>query len=210
MARLRRSWRPGESGATNVADVFNSIINMVGTATTIVVILLSPSLARTFGKKAVAVAGFALSTVNAFAFYLLKPDSVGGMVALTITGSLVYAPTIPLVWAIFADVADFSEWQTGRRFTGIGFCHHWFRPEIRARDWLGFVPLGHVGLVRLRHEISGGRECRGRLPRVRGPVRRCLVCDLHGAADRVQVEQDPHGGDGGCARPAAREACGGR
>lgn len=68
-----------------------------------------------------AVAGFALSTLNAFAFYLLKPSNVYGMVALTILGSIVYAPTIPLVWAIFADVADYSEWKTGRRFTGMVF-----------------------------------------------------------------------------------------
>jgi Na+/melibiose symporter-like transporter len=106
---------------SNVADVFNSIINITGTGTTIVVILLSASLARRFGKKAVAVAGFALSTVNAFAFYLLAPTNVGGMLALTVLGSIVYAPTIPLVWAMFADVADYSEWQTGRRFTGIVF-----------------------------------------------------------------------------------------
>ncbi len=49
------------------------------------------------------------------------------MIALTIIGSALYAPTIPLIWAIFADVADYSELTTGRRFTGmvfatIGFC----------------------------------------------------------------------------------------
>lgn len=107
--------------SSNVADVFNSLINMLGTATTIIVILLSPSLAQRFGKKAVAVGGFALSTLNAFAFYLLKPTDVNGMIALTILGSIVYAPTIPLVWAIFADVADYSELKTGRRFTGMVF-----------------------------------------------------------------------------------------
>ncbi len=106
---------------SNVADVFNSIANMVGTVTTIIVILLSASLARHYGKKAVALAGFSLATLNAFAFYLLAPANVYGMLALTVLGSIVYAPTIPLVWAIFADVADYSEWQTGRRFTGIVF-----------------------------------------------------------------------------------------
>lgn len=107
--------------SSNVADVFNSIINMLGTAVTIIVILLSPSLAQKFGKKAIAVVGFALSTLNAFAFYFLKPTDTTGMIALTIIGSIVYAPTIPLVWAIFADVADYSEWKTGRRFTGMVF-----------------------------------------------------------------------------------------
>ena len=84
-------------------------------------ILLSPSLSKRFGKKAVAVTGFALSGVCALAFSLLKADDVSGMVILTVLGAIFYAPTISLVWAIYADVADYSEWKTGRRFTGIVF-----------------------------------------------------------------------------------------
>jgi GPH family glycoside/pentoside/hexuronide:cation symporter len=108
-------------GNSNVADVFNSIINMVGTATTIIVIMLSPPLSRRFGKKAIAVVGFGLSALGTFAFYLLGPQNVLGMLALTILIAIFYAPTIPLVWAIFADVADYSEWTVGRRFTGMVF-----------------------------------------------------------------------------------------
>jgi Na+/melibiose symporter-like transporter len=106
---------------SNVADVFNSIINMVGTGTTILVIILSPPLSRKFGKKAIAVAGFGLASLGTFAFYLLAPANVIGMLALTIFIAICYAPTIPLVWAIFADVADYSEWTVGRRFTGMVF-----------------------------------------------------------------------------------------
>jgi glycoside/pentoside/hexuronide:cation symporter, GPH family len=108
-------------GSSNVADVFNSLINMAGTATTILVIMLSPPLARRFGKKAIAVAGFGLSALGTFAFYLLSPANVTGMLWLTLLIAVCYAPTIPLIWAIFADVADYSEWTTGRRFTGMVF-----------------------------------------------------------------------------------------
>jgi Na+/melibiose symporter-like transporter len=106
---------------SNVADVAYSIINMLGTAITITVILLSPSLARKFGKKAVAVVGFGLAAIGSMAFYLLKPTNVIGMVVLTVVIAICYAPTIPLIWAIYADVADFSEWKTGRRATGMIF-----------------------------------------------------------------------------------------
>jgi glycoside/pentoside/hexuronide:cation symporter, GPH family len=108
-------------GDSNVADVFNSIINMVGTAATIIVIILSPPLSRRFGKKAIAVAGFGLASLGTVAFYLLSPTNVVGMLVLTIVIAICYAPTIPLVWAIFADVADYSEWTIGRRFTGMVF-----------------------------------------------------------------------------------------
>jgi len=111
----------GDATAANVADVFNSIVNIVGTTTTIIVIMLSASFAKRYGKKAVAVWGFGLSAVNAFAFYLLKPADVNGMMLFAFTGALVYAPTVPLIWAIYADVADYSEWKTGRRFTGMVF-----------------------------------------------------------------------------------------
>jgi glycoside/pentoside/hexuronide:cation symporter, GPH family len=106
---------------SNVADVANSIINMLGTAITIIVILLSPPLAKRFGKKAVAVVGFGLASVGSLAFYWLKPADVGGMIALTVFVAIVYGPTIPLIWAIYADVADYSEWKNGRRATGIIF-----------------------------------------------------------------------------------------
>jgi Na+/melibiose symporter-like transporter len=125
---------------SNVTDVFNSIVNMIGTTTTIIVIFLSVSFARRFGKKAVAIVGFTLSTANAFATYLLPPTAVYGMVALTIVGSIVYAPTIPLIWAIFADCADYSEWKTGRRFTGMVFATIGF--ALKAG-----LALGSAGLL---------------------------------------------------------------
>jgi Na+/melibiose symporter-like transporter len=106
---------------SNVADVANSIINMVGTFVTMVVIMLSPSLSKKFGKKAIAVVGFALSAIGSTAFYFLQPADVNGMLVLTILIAIVYAPTIPLIWAIYADVADYSEWTTGHRTTGIVF-----------------------------------------------------------------------------------------
>ncbi len=109
------------AASSNVADVFNSIVNMVGTATTIVVIMLSAGFSAKFGKKNVALVGFTLSALNAFAMYLLPPTAATGMAVLAITGSIVYAPTIAIMWAMYADAADYSEWQTGRRFTGMVF-----------------------------------------------------------------------------------------
>jgi glycoside/pentoside/hexuronide:cation symporter, GPH family len=105
----------------NVADVFNSIINMAGFGTTIVVIILSAGLSARYGKKTVILTGFALSALNACAYFFLTPTNVTGMFALHVLGSVVYAPTIAVAWAIYADAADYSEWQTGRRFTGVLF-----------------------------------------------------------------------------------------
>ena len=107
--------------SSNVADVFNSILNMAGFGTTVIVIILTTNLSTRFGKKAVIFTGFALAAVNAFAYYFLAPTNTMGMLALAVIGSLVYAPTIAPAWAMYADAADFSEWKTGRRFTGMVF-----------------------------------------------------------------------------------------
>ncbi len=112
----------GNLAQSNVADVFNSIVNVSGNVTNAICILLfATPLAVKFGKKTVAVVGFSLSTLAAFALYFLEPTNASGMVLLAILTAAVYAPTIPLLWAMFADVADYSEWQTGRRFTGMVF-----------------------------------------------------------------------------------------
>jgi Na+/melibiose symporter-like transporter len=50
---------------------------------------------------------------------LLPADRIGATFLLEFVRALTYAPTIPLIWAMFADVVDFGEWQTGRRTTGV-------------------------------------------------------------------------------------------
>jgi Na+/melibiose symporter-like transporter len=153
---------------SNVVAVFYSILNVAGRFTTIIVILLSASLAHRYGKKTVAVAGFALSTVLGFAFYFLKPADVNGMVIVTILGAVVYAPTIPLIWSIYADVADYSEWKTGRRFTGIVFATIGF--ALKAGLALGsasflWIMAGFFGyntkLPAAPEAVAGYRACAG-------------------------------------------------
>jgi GPH family glycoside/pentoside/hexuronide:cation symporter len=112
---------PSNLGNSNVCSVFFSINFMLGIGTTIIVILLSAPLAKKFGKKAVCTACFALATIGWLAFYFISPKNIWGMIALGEFTAIVYAPSIPLTWAIFADTADYSEWKIGRRFTGMVF-----------------------------------------------------------------------------------------
>jgi len=106
---------------SNVADVFNSIINMAGTATTIVVIMASMGLSARYGRRAIGVVCFGLCTLSACALYLLPPSAVWAMLGLHMLSAVFYAPTVAVMWSMYADAADYSEWQTGRRFTGMVF-----------------------------------------------------------------------------------------
>jgi len=60
------------------------------------------------------------------------------------------APTAPLVWAMYADTADYSEWKWGRRATGLVFSAASFAQKfgwaIGGRGWLA------AGVLRLPAE----------------------------------------------------------
>jgi Na+/melibiose symporter-like transporter len=155
---------------TNVADVAYSVIGVLEKIVFIGMILLSPWLSAAFGKKTIAVFGFALMTVVAALWYFVKPDQVGVMVALTVVGGVVYGPTIPLLWAMFADVADYSEWRNGRRATGIIFATIGFalKAGLSVGAFLLSLLLGHYGYVpnAAQHEqaLEGIRLCASLYP----------------------------------------------
>ena len=106
---------------SNVASVGFSLFNIMSQGVTVLGVIASAYLAARFGKKAVALVAFTFATILLAAFILLPAGSIGATYGLELARALCYAPTIPLIWAMFADVADYAEWQTGRRITGVVF-----------------------------------------------------------------------------------------
>ncbi len=106
---------------SNVSGVGFSLFNMAGMVMNILGVLASTFLAIRFGKKMVFTIGLFFTAVFTALFILLPAQSVGLAFLLNILKSLSYGPTIPLLWAMMADVADYSEWKTKRRATGLVF-----------------------------------------------------------------------------------------
>jgi len=106
---------------SNVGPVGFSLFNIWSQFVTVIGVAASAALAIRFGKRAVALVGFTLAALFGAAFILLPADSIQATYALEAVRALSYAPTIPLIWAMFADVADFAEWRDGRRITGVVF-----------------------------------------------------------------------------------------
>jgi GPH family glycoside/pentoside/hexuronide:cation symporter len=98
-----------------------SAFNVLGTTSTIVGIFFSKGLALRFGKRNVFIGGLAGTALFTLVFFFLPPGAIPLMFASEMLRQFVYGFTIPLLWAMMADVADFSEWKTGRRATGIVF-----------------------------------------------------------------------------------------
>lgn len=106
---------------SNTSSVGFSVFNMSGQLFTIIGVLCSKWLSMRFGKRNVFLFGLFFTALFTGLFILLAPTSIGATYVLNILKSMAYGPTIPLLWAMMGDVADFTEWKTNRRVTGIVF-----------------------------------------------------------------------------------------
>jgi Na+/melibiose symporter-like transporter len=97
------------------------LFNAGGIIFMIVGITLSKKFADKYGKRDVFGICLFLSTLFILAFILFPPTSVQLMFASQILHGFFYGLTIPLLWAMIADVADYSEWKNKRRATAIIF-----------------------------------------------------------------------------------------
>ena len=82
---------------------------------------LSKSLADRFGKRNIFALFLFISTIFIILFYFFDKSSVELMFGSQILHGFFYGITIPLLWAMIADVADYSEWKNNRRATAIIF-----------------------------------------------------------------------------------------
>lgn len=99
----------------------NSLFNASGIIFMIVGILFSKPLADRFGKRNVFGFFLFLSALCLVLFIFYSPKSIALVFATQILHGLSYGVTIPLLWAMIADVADYSEWKNHRRATAIIF-----------------------------------------------------------------------------------------
>lgn len=106
---------------SNAAGVGFSLFFVVGSLIQIVGIIFSKLLSDRFGKKAVFLAGVAITTVATAWPFFIPSTAIGLMFFTNILWALGWGPTVPLLWVMIADVADYSEWKTSRRATGFMF-----------------------------------------------------------------------------------------
>ena len=110
--------RPDNSNAVAVGFSF---FNDLGSVVQIFFIPLSKPLSDRLGKKTVFIGGVVVTLVATAGFFLVSPTNLSLMYWLNVLWSVGWGPTIPLLWVMIADVADYSEWQTSRRATGFMF-----------------------------------------------------------------------------------------
>ncbi|WP_300669917.1 MFS transporter [Soonwooa sp.] len=97
------------------------LFNAGGIIMMIVGITFSKRLADKYGKRDVFIASLFVSTLFILTFVFYPPKSVSLMFLSQILHGFFYGISTPLLWAMIADVADYSEWKNNRRATAIIF-----------------------------------------------------------------------------------------
>jgi sugar (glycoside-pentoside-hexuronide) transporter len=97
------------------------LFNGVGLIFTIVGVAMATPLATRYGKRATFRACLFLSAILLAAFALVPSNAFYTLFGLQVLLQLAFGPTIPILWSMMADVADYSEWMNGRRSTALAF-----------------------------------------------------------------------------------------
>jgi GPH family glycoside/pentoside/hexuronide:cation symporter len=108
---------------TNSYD-FNALasaFNTVGQVSSFIGVLLVSPFAKAVGKKTAFAILLVLAVVCTTSYYFLKPDQLGLIFFLQVIGSMTGGPLSVLLWAMYADTADYGEWKRHRRTTGLVF-----------------------------------------------------------------------------------------
>jgi GPH family glycoside/pentoside/hexuronide:cation symporter len=97
------------------------LFNVVGTLALIVALPLSKPLAKRFGNKNVFIGSSLISGLFFILIYIAGINDLITIYVFNIIAKMAYAPAVPLLWTMIADSADYGEWKTGRRATGLYF-----------------------------------------------------------------------------------------
>ena len=95
--------------------------NGVGQISSLIGVFIVNWFAKVVGKKNAFVIFFVIAVFSTGAIYWLDADQLGLLFALQISGSITGGPLSVLIWAMYADTADYAEWKKGRRTTGLIF-----------------------------------------------------------------------------------------
>lgn len=110
----------------------------------------TPTLVRRFGKRRVYLATVCAAAAVTALFFALPPERHALVLATNMLACLLLGPQAPIMWSMYADVADHVEWRSSRRTTALVFATAMFAMKLGggvggwSLGWLldrfGYVP----------------------------------------------------------------------
>jgi GPH family glycoside/pentoside/hexuronide:cation symporter len=107
--------------AVNLTITLSSLYFVIGQAANIIGVVLAKPVSDKIGKKYTFLYAMLFATVLSILFYWLDKNNIALVFVFQLLISVSAGIIFPLVWSMYADTADYSEWKTGRRATGLVF-----------------------------------------------------------------------------------------
>ena len=121
----------------------------LGLLSMVIGVTFAKSLSKRFDKRDLMIVLTILNAITMALFFFIPPEQYWLMVIVNCVGSLINGPTPALVWSMYADCADYGEWKTGRRTTGLVFSTVLFAQKtgLAVGAGLAGIILGAFGFV---------------------------------------------------------------
>lgn len=97
------------------------LFNVVSSVALIIGLPIAKPLARKFGNRNVFMASTILSGIFFALLYIPEAGDYTLIYTFNVLAKFTYAPAVVLLWTMLADTADYTEWKTGQRATGLVF-----------------------------------------------------------------------------------------
>ncbi len=105
----------------NFAMTPTTLYLVLGQAANIIGVIAATPIANKIGKKKTFFGAMALAAILSVIFYYLGKEDVILIMIFQVLISICAGCIFPLIWSMYADSADYSEWKQGRRATGLIF-----------------------------------------------------------------------------------------
>ena len=102
-------------------ELQSALFMVLGTIAVIAGVACTQFFSKLLGKKKFYLIVMTLTSLFTMLFYFIPKDQIVLVFAVHIIISFVMAPQAPLLWSMYADTADYSEWKNERRATGLVF-----------------------------------------------------------------------------------------
>lgn len=106
---------------TNLVLAISTIYLLLGQAANMIGVGLAKPVSDKIGKKNTFLYAMLVATVLSVIFYFLDKTNITMIYIFQFFISISAGIIFPMLWSMYADSADYSEWKNGRRATGLVF-----------------------------------------------------------------------------------------
>ncbi len=100
---------------------FMAVFTVLGYAGSVLGVMSTKYFVRLLGKKYTYLFSMAAITIVTAGYFFFTPKQLTLIFVLQFIGLFLNGPSMAVIWAMYADIADYSEWKHKRRATGLVF-----------------------------------------------------------------------------------------